>query len=97
MERGHSMGVVMWDTPLLLEGQLGKMSGVVENACVWKVSFYLALGVHGGAHHPPGQRGAGPPGRRCLAGGGEPERGGGLGSQGADEPPKLPMGAPESG
>lgn len=57
----------------------------------------LLPGVHGGVDHPPGQCRAGPTGGRCPAGGGKPERGGGLGGQGADEPPKLPMGAPESG
>lgn len=57
----------------------------------------LSPGVHGGADHPPGQRGAGPQGWCCPARGGEPERGGGFRSPGADEPPELPMGAPEGG
>lgn len=57
----------------------------------------LSPGVHGGADHPPGQRGKSPPGWRRPAGRGEPERGRGLRGQGADEPPELPVGAPESG
>lgn len=61
------------------------------------VGFGFSLGIHGGADHPPGQHWAGPPGWRHTPGGGEPERRGGLGSQGADEPPELSMGAPESG
>lgn len=58
---------------------------------------HLLPGLHGGANHSPGQRGACPASRSSPAGGGEPERGGGLGSQGADEPAELSVGAPESG
>lgn len=58
---------------------------------------HLLPGLHGGADHSPGQRGACPASWSGPAGGGEPERGGGLGSQGADEPAELSVGAPESG
>lgn len=73
-----------------------------EGLVVWVaqptfVVCFLSTGVHGGADHPPGQRGPCPPGRCCPAGWGKPQWGGGLWSQGADEPPELPMGAPESG
>lgn len=60
-------------------------------------SLRLWPGLHGGADHPPGQRGTRPPRRRRPAGGREPERGGGLGDPGADEPAELPLGAPEGG
>lgn len=66
---------------------------------VWAkhVGLFLPLGLHGGADHPPGQCGACPPGRRRPADRGEPERGRGFGSAGADEPPELAVGAPEGG
>lgn len=57
----------------------------------------VPTGVHGGADHSSGQRGPGAASWSRPAGGGEPERGRGLGGQGADEPPELTMGAPESG
>lgn len=60
-------------------------------------SLHLWPGLHGGADHPPGQCGPRPACRRRPAGGGEPERGGGLRDPGTDEPAELPLGASEGG